>query len=78
MFVLRQSGDKSQLVRQLALAGTIPIMMAVGPVIGFVIGKLLDEWLGTTPWLMVLFIALGFVAAGKEVYDVVRKISKNS
>jgi len=76
--VLRQSGDKSQLVRQLALAGTIPIMMAVGPVIGFVIGKLLDEWLGTTPWLMVLFIALGFVAAGKEVYDVVRKISKNS
>ncbi len=76
--MLRQSGDKSQLVRQLALAGTIPIMMAVGPVIGFVIGKLLDEWLGTTPWLMVLFIALGFVAAGKEVYDVVRKISKNS
>jgi len=76
--VFRQSDDKSQLIRQLALAGVIPIMMAVGPVIGFVIGKALDGWLGTEPYLMILFIGLGFVAAGKEVYDVVRKISKDS
>jgi len=78
MLVLKQSDDKSQYIRQLALAGVIPIMMAVGPVVGFVIGKALDGWLGTGPYLMILFIVLGFVAAGKEVYDVVRKISKDS
>jgi ATP synthase protein I len=75
--VLRQSNDKSQLARQLALFGVIPVLMAVGPLVGFVIGKLLDEWLGTAPFLMVLFIVFGFVASGKEVYDLVRKVSKD-
>jgi ATP synthase protein I len=77
MLVLKQRDDKSQYIRQLALAGVIPIMMAVGPVVGFVIGKALDGWLGTEPYLMVLFIGLGFVAAGKEVYNLIRKVSKD-
>ena len=77
MFVLKQSDDKSQLIRQLALFGVIPVLMAVGPLVGFVIGKLLDGWLGTEPFLMVLFIGLGFVASGKEVYDLIRKGSKD-
>jgi F0F1-type ATP synthase assembly protein I len=77
MFVLRQSDDKSQLIRQLALFGVIPVLMAVGPLVGFAIGKLLDGWLGTEPFLMVLFIGLGFAASGKEVYDLIRKVSKD-
>lgn len=77
MTVLRQSGDKSQLYRQLALAGVLPIMMAVGPLIGYLIGNWLDGWLKTTPWLMVIFIAFGFVASGKEVYNIVRKLNKD-
>jgi len=75
--VLRLSDDKPQLIRQLALFGVIPILMAVGPLVGFVVGKLLDSWLGTEPFLMVLFIVLGFAASGKEVYDLVRKVSKD-
>ena len=34
--MLRQSNDKPQLIRQLALFGVIPILMAVGPLVGFV------------------------------------------
>ncbi len=75
--MLKQSDDKSQLVRQLALFGVIPVMMAVGPLVGFIIGKLLDGWLGTAPYLMILFIVLGFVAAGKEVYGLIRKVTKD-
>lgn len=75
--MLRLSDDKPQLIRQLALFGVIPILMAVGPLVGFVVGKLLDSWLGTEPFLMVLFIVLGFAASGKEVYDLVRKVSKD-
>jgi ATP synthase protein I len=77
MTVLRQSDNKSQLYRQLALTGVLPVMMAVGPLIGFLIGKWLDGWLNTAPWLMVLFIGFGFVASGKEVYNIVRKLNKD-
>ncbi len=38
-------------------------------VVGLVIGWLLDRWLGTRPWLLMLFVVLG-VAAG--VMNVVR------
>lgn len=31
-------------------------------VVGGLIGYLLDLWLGTTPWLMVVFLLLGFAA----------------
>jgi ATP synthase protein I len=38
-------------------------------VVGLVIGWMLDRWLGTKPWLLMLFVVLG-VAAG--VMNVVR------
>jgi F0F1-type ATP synthase assembly protein I len=77
MLVLRQQDDKPQLIRQLALFGVIPVLMAVGPLVGFAIGKWLDSWLGSEPFLMVLLIGLGFAASGKEVYDLIRKVSKD-
>jgi ATP synthase protein I len=72
-----QKDDKSKMIRIWAYAGTIPIMMAAGPAVGYLIGSWLDEWLGTGPYLMILFIVLGFVAAGKEIYNMVRKMNKD-
>jgi ATP synthase protein I len=43
--------------------------LAVALVVGLVIGWTLDRWLGTKPWLLMLFVVLG-VAAG--VMNVVR------
>ena len=73
----KQDDDKSQLTRQLALFGTIPILLAAGPLAGFFIGRFLDRWLGTDPFLMVIFLILGFVASGKEIYNIVRKVNKD-
>lgn len=39
-------------------------------VVGGLIGYLLDEWLGTRPWLMVLFFLLGAGAGFMNVYRV--------
>jgi ATP synthase protein I len=75
--LVKQGDDKSQLLRQLALASTIPLLMAVGPLVGYLIGNWLDSWLGTAPWLMVFFIVLGFVAAGKEIFNMLRKLNKD-
>lgn len=73
----RKQDDNSQLFKQLATFGAIPMLLAFGPLIGYLIGNWLDEWLGTKPFLMVAFIVLGFVASGKEVYNLVRRVSKD-
>ncbi|MEW6014531.1 MAG: AtpZ/AtpI family protein [Candidatus Zixiibacteriota bacterium] len=59
--------------RQLGLLGTIPIIMVVGPVVGFFIGRWLDSKLGTAPFLLILFLIFGFIASGKEIYRIIKR-----
>ncbi len=37
--------------------------LIAGPVGGGLIGWLLDRWFGTSPWLLLAFVILGFAAA---------------
>ena len=53
-------------VLSLAFRVAVEIVSAVG--IGFGVGWLLDDWLGTNPWLMVLFVIIGFAAGVLNVY----------
>lgn len=59
--------------RQIGLLGTIPILLAVGPLVGFFIGRWLDSRLGTEPFLLVLFLIFGFIASGKEIYRLLKR-----
>jgi ATP synthase protein I len=43
-----------------AMGAGIEFAAAIG--IGMAIGYWLDRWLGTDPWLMLAFLALGFAA----------------
>ena len=52
------------------------MLMAVGPILGYYIGSFLDRTLGSAPYMMVLFIFLGFGASGKGVYDLIKKASQ--
>ena len=63
--------------RQLGLLGTIPILLAVGPAVGFFIGRWLDSILGTEPWLLILFLIFGFIASGKEVYRIIKQAEQD-
>lgn len=72
-----KKAKKRRYVRQIGLLGTIPILIAVGPVIGFFIGGWLDEKLGTEPYLLVVFITLGFIASGKEIYRIIKRAEKD-
>lgn len=62
--------------RQLGILTTIPIILAVGPIVGYFIGSFLDKKLHTQPYLMIVFIVFGFVAAGRGVYDLVKRASQ--
>jgi len=69
---------KSGWMRQASLLAVIPIIMVAAPLVGYFIGSLLDRWLGTEPWLVVVFIILGFVASGKEIYNILRRVNKDT
>ena len=55
--------NQVRLWRQLAGLSSLGITFAASIAIGTVIGIVLDRWLGTSPWLMILFFVFG-VAAG--------------
>lgn len=65
-------------LRQLGLLGTIPILLAVGPLVGFFIGRWLDSKLGTEPYFLILFLIFGFIASGREIYKLVKKAEKET
>lgn len=46
----------------LALGLRIVVELVASVAVGFGLGYLLDQWLGTTPWLILVFLIFGFVA----------------
>ncbi len=74
--MLKRKNDKSAGYRQIGFLTLIPIIMVVAPLLGYFLGSFLDEKLGTGPYLMIVFIVFGFVAAGKEVYELIKRSAK--
>ncbi|MCK4404527.1 MAG: AtpZ/AtpI family protein [candidate division Zixibacteria bacterium] len=72
----KKKDDKYSTYRQIGILTTIPMLMAVGPILGYYIGDFLDKKLGTAPYLMMIFIFFGFVAAGKGVYNLIKRASQ--
>ena len=54
----------------LGQAMRVGIELVAGVAVGSLIGYLLDHWLGTRPWLMILFFFLGSGAGMMNVYRV--------
>ena len=50
------------------MAWRIGLELVSALVVGVVIGILLDRWLGTKPWLLILFFVLGSAAGLLNVY----------
>ena len=65
-------------VKQLGVLTTIPIILLVGPFIGFFIGGWIDKSFKVYPWLTIVFTGLGFAASGREVVRMLKQILKES
>jgi len=70
---MREGDEETNRKTGLAYAAALSLFAAV--VSGLIVGWLLDRWLGTGPWLLVLGIVLG-TAAG--FYEFIRQTSKLS
>ena len=67
--------DQQNVNRKAGIAYAAAFSLFAAVVSGLIIGWLLDRWLGTKPWLLVLGILLG-AAAG--FYEFIRATSKLS
>ncbi|MCI0331145.1 MAG: AtpZ/AtpI family protein [candidate division Zixibacteria bacterium] len=69
----KPQGKKWKEFRRAGYLTAIPLLLAIGPILGWFLGDLLDSKLGSGPWLSYLGILIGFVAAGREVYQLAKK-----
>lgn len=60
----------SETLRALAHFSQIGVTMAASVLIGVLLGKYLDNLLGTTPWLLLIFSMLGMGAAIKVLFNI--------
>ncbi len=67
-----RSREQRSRARQIGILTAIPAVLLAGPLIGGFLGTLLDRWLGTRPWLLLACLALGFVAAFREVFSLIQ------
>ena len=58
--------------RQIGLLSAIPFILALAPIVGFFLGKFLDQKFRTEPWLGLVFMGLGFVAGVRETIRIVK------
>jgi F0F1-type ATP synthase assembly protein I len=70
--------DKFSGYRQLAIATMIPVILVVAPLIGYYFGGWVDGKLGTGSVFQIIGLALGFVSAGKEIYNLIKRSSGKS
>lgn len=71
----RRDDDTGRWLRQIGILTAVPFVLMFGPLIGYFAGSWLDTKLGTDPYLMILLIVLGFVASGKEVWNLIQRAS---
>jgi len=60
--------DKQQLFKSLAFLSSVGISMVAATLIGLAMGHYLDKWLGTSPWMTLIFLGFGIVSGFRNIY----------
>jgi len=70
-----EAGDASARVNAQGMSVALRVVseFVSGVIVGAGLGWLIDRWLGTTPWGMIILLLLGFVAG---VLNVLRSVGK--
>jgi ATP synthase protein I len=65
-------------IRTIGALSAVGFAFVLAIVMGFWIGHTLDGWLGTSPWLSLVFFFLGLAAGVLNVFRTVRAVSRDS
>jgi len=65
----KKKSDRKEIINGLAQMSHIGLTILVCVVIGVFVGRFLDGFFGTSPWLLIVFSFLGAGAAFKTMFD---------
>ncbi|MGK2945175.1 MAG: AtpZ/AtpI family protein [Desulfuromonadales bacterium] len=65
--------DKRQLMKSLSFLSSIGISMVAASFIGLFIGYYLDKWLGTTPWMTLIWLGVGIASGFRNIFILTRR-----
>jgi F0F1-type ATP synthase assembly protein I len=68
--------SRSDAWRAIGTLSTVGLSFVLAIVLGAWFGRVLDTWLGTSPWMFVLFFFLGLAAGVLNVYRTTSKVLK--
>ena len=54
---------------------TVGLELGFAVIIGLVVGQYLDKWLGTEPWLLLLFVIFGMAAGFRSVFRLLKDMN---
>ena len=72
----RAASEARERGKGLSQALKIGVELVAALAVGVGVGLLLDRWLGTTPWLLIMFFVLGAAAGMLNVYRVMTNMSQ--
>ena len=68
--------ERYKQIRVYGLLSSIPGFLVVPPVVGALVGTWLDKRFHTEPWLVLVFLFLGFGAAVRLIVRTLRRVNE--
>jgi ATP synthase protein I len=69
--------DRRALFRELGKYSALGLELAIAVVLGLAIGHYLDKWLGTGPWMTVVWLGIGFAAGLRSLFRAALRSGEN-
>ena len=76
--VKSMSEDKREIVKSLISYSSLGLEMGLCVAIGIAIGYFLDRYFLTSPYLTIIFMIFGIIAAMKTIYQLMKKLEKEN
>jgi ATP synthase protein I len=76
VLVMSLSDSKRDVVKSLISYSSLGLEMGLSVAIGIAIGYFLDSFFKTYPYLTIIFMIFGIVAAMKTIYVLLKKVAK--
>ena len=73
LYTINMADDKRQLMRSLGFLSSLGISMVASSFIGLFIGYYLDKWLGTSPWMTLIWLVIGIISGFRNIFILTRR-----
>lgn len=78
LMVKSYSKSKKEIVKSLISYSSLGLEMGISVAIGIAIGYFLDKYFKSFPYLTIIFMIFGIVAAFKSIYELIKKTERDN